>query len=522
MKERDIYGRETVAVWTAAEAAALDREARERHGVPERVLMEDAGRSAALVLDRLYPRGRVVAAVGSGHNGGDALVMLRTLRAWGRDVACVAVGSRAPDPALAHGHPIPILPFEEMAAAFAGAEVLVDGILGTGTSGAPRGRAAEAIRALHASGRPVVALDLPSGVDATTGHVPGDVVSAAVTITFGWPKLGLLLEPGRSACGRIIAVEIGFPPFGADAVDGPVPPARLLTPAWAAARLPRRGPAAHKGSVGRVLVAGGGHGMAGAAVTAARAALRAGAGYVRLAAPEINRAVFQTRVPEAVYADADDAAAVRAAAGAVDAIVLGPGLGRGDDARRRLDLVIDASHGRPTLLDADALTLLAEAPDRLRELARERPLLLTPHPGEMRALSGRAVDDIVAAPVDAARALAGTLGCAVLLKGAPSIVAAPGEPAWIATQHSSDLATAGMGDQLAGAAAAFLAAGAPPAEAAGLALFYCGRAAVLAGRGRSLVPDDVTEHLDRAFADPGPAEPPLGLPFITFDQPPRW
>lgn len=518
MTERDVFGREYVAVWSAAQAAALDREARERHGVPERVLMEDAGRSAALILDRLYPRGRVVAVVGSGNNGGDGLVLLRTLRAWGREVAAVAAGSREPDPGLTHGHDVPFLPFEELTAAVAGAEVLVDGILGTGASGAPRGRAAEAIRALNASGRPVVALDLPSGLDSTTGQVPGDVVSAAVTVTFGWPKLGLFFQPGRPACGRIIAIEIGFPPLSPEQE----PPAALITPAWAAARLPRREPDAHKGSVGRVLVAGGGYGMAGAAATAVRGALRAGAGYVRLAAPEQNRAVLQTRVPEAVYADLDDERAVRDAAAAVDAALVGPGFGRDDAARRRLALVLDATRGVPTLLDADALTLLAEEPDRLRDIAAERPLLLTPHPGEMSRLLGREVGAIVAAPLDAAREAAETFGCTVLLKGAPSVVAAPGAPVLIATLHSSDLATAGMGDQLAGAAAAFMAAGAAPREAGALALHYCGRAADLAARGRSLLPDDVSETMDRAFADPGPEAPPLGFPFITFDQPPRW
>ncbi|MFS8636499.1 MAG: NAD(P)H-hydrate dehydratase [Gemmatimonadota bacterium] len=518
MTERDVFGREHVAVWSAAEAAALDREARERHGVPERVLMEDAGRSAALILDRLYPRGRVVAAVGSGNNGGDALVLLRTLRAWGREVAAVVAGSREPDPGLTHGHDVPILPFESHAAAFAGAEVLVDGILGTGASGAPRGRAAEAIRALNASGRPIVALDLPSGVDATTGQVPGEVVSAAVTVTFGWPKLGLFFPPARWACGRILAVEIGFPPLDPERE----PPAMLITPAWAAARLPARRPDAHKGSVGRVLIAGGGYGMAGAAATAVRAAMRAGAGYVRLAAPELNREVLQARVPEAVYADLDDAGAVQAAAAAVDAALIGPGFGRDDAARHRLALVLEATRGLPTLLDADALTLLAEEPDRLCDVAAERPLLVTPHPGEMGRLVRREAGEIVAAPLDAARAAAERFGCVVLLKGAPSVVAAPGAPVLIATLHSSDLATAGMGDQLGGVAAAFMAAGAAPRDAAGLALHYCGRAADLAARGRSLLPDDVSEAMDRAFADPGAEAPPLGFPFITFDQPPRW
>ncbi len=518
MKESDVYGRERVAAWTAAEAAVLDREARERHGIPERVLMENAGRSAALILDRLYPRGRVVAAVGSGNNGGDALVLLRTLSTWGREVAYVATGSSAPDPALTHGHSIPAHPLDALGETFAGADILVDGILGTGATGAPRGRAAEAIRALNASGRPIVALDLPSGLDSTTGKLPGDVVRADVTVTFGWPKVGLLLEPGRSACGRIIAVEIGFPAFEATHT----PPAELLTPAWAAARLPRREPRAHKSSVGRVVVVAGSHGMAGAAIVATEAALRAGAGYVRLVSPESNRAILQAVVPEAVYVDAEDEDGVRVAMESADALLVGPGLGRDDSARDRLDRVLTASPGTPTLLDADALTLLAAESDRLADLASERPLVLTPHPGEMARLTGAETAAIVASPLEAARALAERLGCTVLLKGAPSVVAAPGEPTLIATLHSSDLAKAGMGDQLAGTIAAFLAAGASTRDAAGLGLFYSGRAAVLAGRGRSLGPRDVSAHLDRALADPGPLRSPLGLPFVTFDQPPRW
>ena len=516
--ESDVFGREHVAVWTAAQAAALDREAHERHGVPERVLMENAGRSAALLLERLYPRGRVIAAVGSGHNGGDALVLLRTLRSWGRDIACVFTGSREPDSALAHGHEVPTVSFDEMASAFTGAGVLVDGILGTGASGAPRGRAAEAIRALNASGRPVIALDLPTGLDSTTGQLPGDVVLAELTVTFGWPKLGLVLEPGRSVCGRIVAVEIGFPPLEVEHT----PPAELLTPNWATARLPRRAPSAHKASVGRLAVVAGSRGMAGAAIVATEAALRAGAGYVHLISAEANRTILQGAVPEAVYVDAADDAGVRAAVGAADALLVGPGLGRDDAARELLDRVLDATPGTPTLLDADALTLLSGNPARLEGGARERPLVLTPHPGEMARLTGRQTTEIVAAPLDAARELAERLCCTVLLKGAPSIVAAPGEPALISTLHSSDLATAGMGDQLAGTIGAFLAAGAGAREAAGLGMYYGGRAAILAGRGRSLGPRDVSAYLDRALADPGPLSPPLAFPFITFDQPPRW
>lgn len=512
---RGVFGREHVALVSAEESARLDRAAREAGGVPERVLMENAGRAAALVLSRLFGRGRIVAAVGGGNNGGDAIVALRALAAWGRDVAYVAVSEREPDAALRHGHRVERLSGDP-AAVFSAADVIVDGILGTGASGAPRERAAAVIEAMNGSGRPIVALDLPSGVDGTTGAVPGAAVNAAVTVTFGWPKRGLLLNPGRRHGGRIVAVEIGFPPL-----SGPVG-AELITPAWCAARLRPRGLAAHKGSVGRVLVLAGGPGMAGAAVLAARSAQRAGAGLVRVASAETNRVILQTAVPEAVFVDRSDRTALAEAVAQVEAVVAGPGMGTDESARAALETVLDAGAGRPTLLDADALTLLARGRGRLGELAAGRAVVLTPHPGEMSRLTGETVPEIVGAPLDAARELAEESGCVVLLKGSPSVVAAAGEPVLVNTVGSSDVAAAGMGDQLTGAIGAFLAAGSPARHAAALGLFYSGRAAELAERGRSLSPLDVTEHLARAFAEPGPQSSPLGLPFILFDQPPRW
>lgn len=515
MTHDDVYGREDMALLAAAEAAERDRVAQERGGVPGRVLMENAGRAAAMVIDRLYPRGRIVAAVGSGNNGGDALVALRALRSWGREVAWVPAGSRSPDLALLHGVDVPRIDPEATGAAFASADVVIDGILGTGSAGAPRGRAAEVIDAIARAGRPVVALDVPSGVDPTAGTVEGAAVRAACTITFGWPKQGLLLHPGREHCGRIITVEIGFPPFE------DVPSAALITPAWAAARLPPRSRSAHKATVGRVLVLAGSSGMVGAAAILVHAALRAGAGYVRLASDPRNREILQTLVPEAVFLDRGDDAAIRSAAGSSDALVAGPGLGLDDEGRAALLRILEATRGVPTLLDADALTWLAREPDAIRASLGERPLALTPHPGEMARLTGGDAREIIVRPIETARALAERLGCTVLLKGQPSVVAAPGEPVLVSTVGSSDLATAGMGDQLSGTIGAMLAAGAEPRTAAALGLFYSARAADLAARGRSLGPRDVSEHLSSAFADPGPDTPPLGLPFVTFDQPPR-
>lgn len=544
MNERDVvFGRDGVPVLTAAEAAAQDRHARERGGVPERVLMEIAGRSAAQIVDRLYPRGRVVALVGSGNNGGDGLVLLRTLHAWGREVAYLHVGTRPPDPALTHGFEIPALALDpgdpdELAAVLDGAGLVIDALLGTGASGAPREPMATVIRAVNTSGRPVVALDLPSGVDSTTGQVPGDAVRAHCTITFGWPKQGLLFHPARSYCGRLLAVEIGFPPLTDPSVAGGgvpeggcvFPGAELITPGWARARVPARPPTAHKGVAGRVVVVAGREGMAGAALIAAEAALRAGAGYVWLASAPGNRVPLQTALPEAIFVDHTDRGRLAKVVGQAAAVLIGPGLGLDDVARELLELVLASTPGKPTLLDADALTLLADDGALLDRVAVDREVVLTPHPGEMGRLTGLGVDAIVADPVGVAREFAGSRGCVVVLKGMPSVVAAPGAPVLINTVGSSDLARAGMGDQLAGVIAALLAAGAAGSgvsgslarTAAGLGLFYSGRAADLAALGRSLGPRDVSGYLSLAFADPGPAASPLGLPFITFDQSPRW
>ncbi|MFP4624772.1 MAG: NAD(P)H-hydrate dehydratase [Gemmatimonadota bacterium] len=509
-----VYGRERVALLTAAEAAALDDRARDDNGVPGRALMENAGRAAAQVVHRLYPTGRVVAVVGSGNNGGDAIVALRSLHAWGRDVAYLRVGSSAQDPSRFTGFDLPRID-DPADAAFAGAAVLIDGILGTGASGAPREPAATVIRRMNASGTPIVAFDIPTGVDPSTGAIAGEAVEAAVTIQFGWPKTGALFQPGRARCGRLVAVEIGFPPLADD--EGT---AALITPDWARARLPARAPDAHKNSVGRVTLVAGRKGMAGAAAIAGVSAMRAGAGYARVVSAEANRTIIQTAVPEALFVDRSDLDAVREAVTESDAVLIGPAIGTGDEGSGLLDAVLDAREDRGLVLDADALTILAGRDGGLSALGGRA--IATPHPGEMRRLIDRSVPEIRDDPMGAARHLAERTGVVVLLKGAPSVVAAPGRPVLVAAIGSSDLATAAMGDQLGGEIAAFLAAGAHPADAAGLGLFYGGRAAELAGRGRSLTPHDIAERIHQAFDDPGPPASDLDLPFVVFDQPPRW
>lgn len=490
MNTRDVFGREFVPVVTAAEAAAHDRYAHQECDIPERVLMENAGRALALVTHRLFPSGRVAGIAGKGNNGGDVRIALDALAAWGRDVQRVT----SPD--------------ED----FRTAAVILDGVLGTGSQGAPRGAAAAWIEAMNAAGVPIVACDMPSGVDPTTGEVHQPAITAVATVSFGFPKIGLLRHPARAHCGRMICVEMGFPPLPEDRVH-----ALLITPAIARRHFPERSPAAHKGESGRLIMLVGSHGMAGAAIISAQAAVRSGAGLVRIVSSADNRELLQTAVPEATFFDRGGTMDVSGAT----AVVAGCGLGSAPDAELALDELLAATSRVATLLDADALNILAQRSNAIARIAAERPLVVTPHPRELSRLMQIDLQEIIADAVRAAQTYADNTGATVLLKGQPTVIATRGRPLLLNTVGSSDVAVAGMGDQLSGVIGAMLAAGLPAREAAATGLFYSGRAADLAAQGRALSPRDVSDHLAAAFGDPGPAESALGLPFVTFDQPPR-
>jgi ADP-dependent NAD(P)H-hydrate dehydratase / NAD(P)H-hydrate epimerase len=260
--------------------------------------------------------------------------------------------------------------------------------------------------------------------------------------------------------------------------------------------------------------------MAGAAVIAAQAAQRAGAGLVHIASTAANRVILQTAAAEAIFVDRSALAEWDALAS--HALLAGPGIGTDDGALHALEAALDRTAGVPAVLDADALNLHARSPERLAGVAAGRDLVITPHPGELSRLTGVSLREVVADPASAAREAAERFGCSVLLKGQPSVVATPGQPLLVNTVGSSDVASAGMGDQLAGVIGAMLAAGLSAREAAAVALFYCGRAADLAARGRSLGAADVSDWLDAAFERPGARRNPTGLPFVLFDQPARW
>ena len=518
-RSRILFGDPDVHAPTGSEAASFDRFAIHRLGVPGRTLIENAGRSAALVLERIFARGSVVVFAGSGNNGGDGLALSRALAGWGRPVTVVRASATPPDARLLHQWPLPTLDagaedaHGEIARATASAGVLVDAVLGTGISGAPRVPQARILEFMNRTGRPLLSLDIPSGVDADTGAVPGEAARADVTVAFGWPKLGSLLQPGRAHVGRLVAAEIGFPP---------VPPAtfgaRVVTPGWARDVLPVRPPDTHKHQVGSLLLLAGAPGMAGAAIMAARAALRAGAGFVRIASSSANRPVLQGAVPEAVFVDTADRGALVGATTSSTAVVAGPGLGVAPEAADALEAVLEASGDSPVLLDADALNLVAaESRPVLGDMGRARPVLVTPHRGEMRRLVAAAAD-LPDLPHELALDRAAAWSCTVLLKGNPSIVATPEKQLLVGGLGSSDLAAAGMGDVLSGVAGSLMAQGCDPSVAGGLALHLTGVAAALGSEGPGLVPGDVIVRLAAAVRRQPDLKSRLDLPFVIFDQ----
>jgi NAD(P)H-hydrate epimerase len=383
------------------------------------------------------------------------------------------------------------------------AAVALDALLGTGAAGPARGDVLAQAERLAAYGAPVVALDGPTGLDLSSGEAHGPV-RAQLTITFGGPRRGHLLA--REWCGRILVADIGFPP------PEPAWPA-LVTDAWAGARLPRLLPRMHKGDRGRVVVVGGAPGMTGAALHAARAALAAGAGLVKLVAARETIEAARASLPdvltvESALADEPESAAVEAVEWA-DALVVGPGLSR-DPPRVGFLAAILARRPVPTILDADALALFA------RLTPPSRPLVLTPHLGEFRALFGdpladEAANDRWAAVAKAAQKVKGT----VLLKGVPTVIAELRGPIHVVASGNPGLATGGSGDLLAGFIGAFLARGTAPIEAAALGAHALGRAAEHGARqwtARSLRPADVLAALPdiwRAWDDARPAGPPI-------------
>ena len=502
--------RSMIRVVTSAEAAARDRAAIDV-GTPSRTLMQRAGAATASEIAlRFGPRLRSGALVfaGPGNNGGDAWVIARALASAGVRVrVCEPVPAKTDDARAERDLALSWIErvdgtSDALASGdlYRGEAVVVDGLLGTGATGAPAGAIAAAVsglRTMRARGSSIVAVDLPTGVDATTGAANRPAV-AELTFTYGTLKRGHVLA--RAACGRIVVLDIGLGEHAALDDNAPV----AVSGRWVATHVPRIPADAHKGTRKKLAIIGGGPGMTGAAILAARSAWRSGIGMVKLVAAADS--LESIRVAEAQSLTAawpEDATAVqREIAAWADVVALGPGLGGGRGARELVERVL-ADFAGAAVLDADALNAFAGDVQGLARVLDGRPSVLTPHPVEFARLTGRAVDDVLANRFEAAQTLARITRAVVLLKGQPTIVTAPDGARLVSASGTPLLAAAGSGDFLTGMVATLLAQIGDPATAAACAAWVHGRAAWLAQRGqtsaRGFTLDDALTALPRAW-----------------------
>ena len=480
-------------ILTTAQMASVDRAAQRRAKIPSRVLMERAAEGIVLLAADLFPGVRRAAVLcGPGNNGGDGLAAARLLHARGIASTIVLLepprrfrGDALANWEAARERELPWVPARGAGRALEEADLVVDALFGTGLSRPLAGEARRLVEAANASDRPIVAVDVPSGLSGDRGNVFGPAIRARATGAIAALKYCHALYPARARCGEIAVVDIG------------IPDALLETRAHRFAMVgrdeiaplfPRRAPDAHKGDAGRVAIVAGSRGKAGAAALAALGALRAGAGLVTIACPDSVERGFLARLPEAMtlpLPDADGALAPEAVDALLpllrscDAAAVGPGLGTGEGARRAVRAVVRSKV--PALFDADALNAFAGRPGDFR---RPAATIVTPHPGEAARLLGSSGAAVQADRPAAAAELARRSRAIALLKGAGTISASPAGNLWLNPTGSPALAKGGSGDVLAGVGAAFLAQGLEAADAAVAAAFVHGLAGERAGAAR--------------------------------------
>ncbi len=487
-----------IELLTTAEMAEADRLAI-AGGVAGLDLMENAGRAVADAAARL-PSRRVVVVAGPGNNGGDGFVAARYLAERGAAARVSFVGDRKRlkgDAALAAQRWTG--PVEEASpASLRDSDLIIDALFGAGLDRDVDGLPRAMIAAMNASGAPIIAVDLPSGVNGTTGSVMGIAVKATRTVTFFRRKTGHLLLPGRLHCGAIEVGDIGIP----ESVLGQIKPATFAdAPALWRGAFPRLDPGGHKYSRGHAVVLSGGLPTTGAARLAARAALRAGAGLVTIATPrealDVNAATSLAVMVHPV--DGPSELAEFLADKRRNSVVLGPGGGVGPAMREQVQAALASEAA--VLLDADALTSFADEPTALVSAIGKRAgrgVVLTPHEGEFSRLFNK-IDQISKSnsKLEKVRLAAGIVGAVVVLKGPDTVIAGPDRRAAIANNAPATLATAGSGDVLAGLIAGLMAQGMPPFEAASAGVWLHGEAASEFGPG--LIAEDLPEMLPRVY-----------------------
>ena len=487
-------------VATASQMRELDRRATEEFGIPSLLLMENAGLQAVLEMDRSFPRlntSRVAIACGKGNNGGDGLVVARHLfdRGTAVEVFLLAKKSEVKGDARTNLEIVKRLkiPIHEVTTshdlqaireAVGNADLIVDALLGTGTTGAAKGLLAEAIDLLNQSGRPIVALDIPSGLSSDEGGIPGPSVNATLTITFGLPKRGLILFPAASRAGRVAIVDIGLP---RQLLSDASLEVSLLEPKEAAGALPPREPDAHKGTYGHVLVLAGSPGKTGAAAMCALSALRIGAGLVTLGLPESLNDMMEAKLTEVMTEPLPETRERTVALAAWDkiltlmegkrALAIGPGLSTHPETSELVRELVSTVRV-PMVVDADGINALAPKLETLAKAAA--PLILTPHPGELARLLGISRDEVAQNRMLIAQKVATSFRVHLVLKGGRTLVVDPDGQVAINMTGNPGMATGGTGDVLTGLIAGLLAQGVNPGLAARAGVYLHGLAGDLA------------------------------------------
>ena len=501
-------------VSSISEMRGLDREAIERLGIPEELLMENAGEAACSVLrQEIGIAGKsFVIVCGVGNNGGDGFVVARRLHAAKANLKVVVVGDEnrlrgatRKNRQILSRLPINVETLKEIApltASLAACDVIVDALLGTGLSRPVAGLQREVIERINASGRTVLSLDIPSGVHGDTGAVMGDAVQADMTVTFGLPKRGNMLLPGFGRCGKLYVSPLSFPPSMIEAAGLQV---ALNTPL----PLPSRDPQGHKGTFGDALFIAGAASYFGAPYLAAMSFLKAGGGYARLAAPAVMTPFLANRGPEIVFAPQretpggsialDNKSALLDLAEHVDFVVLGPGLSL-DAESQQLARELVAELNKPLLIDGDGITALCAEPSILAN--RQAPTILTPHTGEMARLTGRSVTEVEADRIAVVQETTAQLEAIIVLKGAHSLIGCVDGRVFINLSGNSGMATPGAGDVLTGAIAAIFGLGLTVPEAVRMGVFVHGLAGDLAAAetgADGLVASDILQALPTAM-----------------------
>lgn len=505
------------ALITGSQMASIDRRAIDS-GVPSIELMEAAGQGVTKAVENLLgelQNRHIVILCGKGNNGGDGFVIARQAAQSGAKVQVFTATATQeitgdaktnfdrlpPDIVQSADH------IATVQNALVNADIAIDALLGTGIQGPPRGIYADLINALTRAKCPIVAVDIPSGLNADTGKIEGPCATATCTVTFALPRIGHFFYPGRAKCGKLHLIDIGIPP---SAIEPERISTCLIDNRRCARLLPHRKPDAHKGDCGKVYILAGSVGLTGAAALSANAALKGGAGLVTLGVPKSLNDILETKVTEAMTHPLPEVkkgrclalrarGEIKRACRTADSIAIGPGLGTH---RETVELIrrLVRDLRSPAVIDADALNALAGDLDAIR--ACETPLVLTPHIGEFARLTGHSIAEIQRDPIALVLEFASDVGATTVLKGAPTIVATSEGQAHINPTGNPGMATGGTGDVLTGLLAALIGQGLNPSDAACTAVYLHGLAADIAVQKTghmSLIASDIIENFATAI-----------------------